>query len=297
MTLPVGGAVAPDGVRGYPIDMRSKAQSTQWPPPDMRSPSDDFVNVSQFGLGCYERFVAGEGEAWLHAALAAARFLVTAQQPDGSWQNLRPFLHTFPLRAPWRCGMAQGQAASLLVRAYLETDEAQFGETARVALGPLCRDSDRGGTSAPIEGGRWPEEYPTYPPSFVLNGALFAWWGMRDVGVGLGDQEAVAAFEAGVETLAANLHRFDTGGWSLYCLRRFPVAPIASSFYHVLHIHQLQAMQLLSPRPEVETIQRRWSDYLASRRLRSEALARKVLFRLVVPRNRLLGARLPWARF
>jgi hypothetical protein len=274
--------------------MRAKARSTALPA-YIRRPAADYVAVAQYGLGAYERFLAEDRETWLEAALAVGRFLVDTQEPDGSWLNQQSFLHTLPMRAPWRCAMAQGQGASLLVRLYAETGEEQFATRARAALEPLSRSSDAGGVAATLDGESWPEEYPTAPPSYVLNGAIFAWWGVRDVAVGLGEVAAAEAFEAAVETLAGNLERFDTGWWSLYCLRRFPVAPVASSFYQALHVSQLEAMNLLAPRPQFEAMRARWAAFLESPRLRRRAFATKVAFRLVVPRNRILGPHLPWS--
>jgi hypothetical protein len=294
--LPLGPAIDPQSVAGYPIDMRAKAQS-RWPAEATRSWAAEYVYVAQYGLGCYERFLAGDGEVWLDAALDVGRHLVARQHADGSWLQQEPFLHTFPLRVPWRSAMAQGQCASLLVRLHLEASDATFAEAALKGIEPMRRPSDQAGACAWLDGSPWPEEYTTEPPSFVLNGAIFAWWGLRDVGVGLGNAAAEEAFATGVSTLAANLHRFDTGWWSLYCLHEFPVRPISSSFYHVLHITQLEAMHALAPHPELEAVRQRWTRYLESPRLRRRALAEKVLFRLVVPRNRLIGNRLPWAHF
>jgi hypothetical protein len=192
--------------------------------------------------------------------------------------------------------MAQGEAASLLARLYLETGEEDFSDAARRALGPLSRPTEDGGVCALLAGAPWPEEYPTKRPSYVLNGAIFAWWGMRDVAVGLSDQGAREDFERGVDALADNLHRFDTGSWSLYCLYPHPVSPVASTFYHRLHINQLTAMQVLAPRETVAAARDRWLGYFESAAHRRRAMARKVLHRLVVPRNRVLGPRMPWTR-
>lgn len=296
LTLPLGPSLDPRAVRGYPIDMRVKAHLPQWPPEWVASLDGHYVPLVQFGIGCYERFLAGEGEVWLQTAAAVGRHLVAKQEDDGSWLNRDPFRHTFLLDAPWRCGMAQGQAASLLVRLFLTTDELAFADAARSALSPLARPREHNGVCALLDGAPWPEEYPTNPPSFVLNGAMFAWWGLRDVAVGLGDETAAVAFEAGVDALAANLWRFDTGHWSLYCLYPLPIQSIASSFYHALHISQLQAMNILAPRPEFTAMQKRWVTYFGSRRLRWVAFARKALFRLIIPRNRLLADRLPWTQ-
>jgi hypothetical protein len=294
MELPVGSHVDRDGVRGYPIDMRVKAQSVPWPPASLAAPDAPFVAVAQYGLGCYERWLAGEGEAWLEAARAVGNHLVQAQEQDGAWLNRFSFPHTFLLKAPWPCAMAQGEGASLLVRLYLETGESRYAEAACQAMEPFRHDSGSGGTRAFLEGDPWPEEYPTSPPSFVLNGAIFSWWGIRDVAVGLDDSRAAAEWSEGVNTLARHLEKFDTGWWSLYCLFPQPARPVASSFYHALHMAQLEAMNLLAPREAFQTTLRCWMTYSQSRACRSRALAGKVLYRIVIPRNRLLASRLPW---
>ena len=41
----------------------------------------------------------------------------------------------------------------------------------------------------------------------MLNGAFFALWGLHDVGVALGDEQAASELEEGVDVLAGELHR------------------------------------------------------------------------------------------
>ena len=119
LVLPRGPAAEPGSVRGYPIDFRVKAHSPSWPPDGMRSVPDGYVWLAQYGLGCYERYLAGEGERWFANTLRIGRYLVERQEPDGSWLNRYALRHTFPLKAPWRSAMAQGEAASLLAKTLL----------------------------------------------------------------------------------------------------------------------------------------------------------------------------------
>src|SRR4029077_6279457 len=133
---------------------------------------------------------------------------------------------------------------------HLETGDDRYADAARRALEPLGVDSSEGGVRALLDGRPWPEEYPTSPPSYVLNGAMFAIWGVRDVGLGLDDRAARETFDELVNTLAESLHRWDLGYWSRYDLSPHPTINVASSFYHNLHINQLRAMNLLAPRPQ-----------------------------------------------
>lgn len=293
--LPVGERFDAQAVRGYYIDMRVKANAPVWQWNDNRT----HVDAIQWGLGCFERYLAGEGDIWLDAARGHADELVESQHPDGpqagGFLHHRAFKHTFPLRPPWISAMAQGEAASLLVRIFHETGDERYAETAVRALLPLSVDSVDGGVRATLDGLPFPEEYPTQPPSFVLNGAIFTLWGAHDVGVALGEATARTTFEQGIDMLAKNLHRWDLGYWSRYDLFPHPVVNVASSFYHDLHINQLRAMHSLTRRPEFVQTAERWERYAASSLCSRRAFAHKALFRLLVPRNQKLAKRLPWS--
>lgn len=300
-TLPLGPRIDPIGVSGYPIDMRAKAADPQWPPAGLTPLTDQLhVDVIQWALGCYERHLAGEGDHWLGGALECGEHLMTIQERDGSriggWTHHFPYPHSLPLPAPWLSAMAQGQGASLLVRLHIQTGDQRFAEAAHQALKPFGVASEEGGVRAMLEGREFPEEYPTQPASLVLNGAIFALWGLRDVAAALSDSDSQTRFLDGAQTLALNLHRWDTGRWSLYDLFPHPIPNPASSFYHALHISQLEAMEMFAPHEEYRRVRDRFVAYAASARLRRLAFFNKCLYRVLVPRNRLLAHRLPWTR-
>ncbi len=294
--LPVGPQLEEGRVLGYPIDLRVKAYAIRRLDEEAVDPNMLHVWVTQYALGCYERWLAGEGTEWLEAALSAGRYLAKIQAPDGSWMHDVPFPHTFTLRPPWASAITQGQGASLLVRLHAESGEPSFARAAQLAVAPLWTPQTEGGVRGELGGLPWLEEYPTAPQSHVLNGAMFALWGLRDVALGLGDDEAGRRFEVGVESLAANLHRFDTGAWSLYSLYPHPIYNRASSFYHDLHVNQLTAMLQLAPRAEFESTRDRWAVYARSRSAQARAFAWKAAFRVLVPRNRFFARAAPWTR-
>ena len=146
---------------------------------------------------------------WLAGAIGAGDHLLAEQHVggvhDGAWLHRVEMPHTYELRPPWVSAMAQGEGASLLVRLYMATRDERYSEGARRALAAGRVPSRSGGASALLNGESFPEEYPTEPPSFVLNGAIFALWGSFDVGLGLGNSEASADFRARGEH-AGSLH-------------------------------------------------------------------------------------------
>ncbi len=300
---PVGSQIGTDSdLAGYYIDFRVKAETSVWPPPWI-VPFEEQIHVAtaQWGLGCYERYVAGEGDSWLEAARRAAEHLVEHQETGegphaGGWVHGVRMPHTYRLEPPWLSAMAQGEGASLLVRVHAATGEERYAEAAAAALKPMAIATEEGGVRAELDGGFFLEEYPTTPHSLVLNGGIFALWGYYDAGKALDDDHARKSFEAGVDALARNIHRWDTGSWSLYDLFPHPIANVASSAYHALHLTQLRAMQLIAPRPQFASTVERWEGYRRSRGHRARAFAHKVGFRLILPRNPLLAQRTPFLR-
>lgn len=296
---PVGSHIEPGAVHGYYVDLTVKTREPRWSARWPAFGTFPWVAVCQTGLGSFERHVAGEGEEWLVFARDVGDRLLASLAAggrlDGALVHTFDFPHTFPLRAPWVSAMAQGQAVSLFVRLARATGDERYAAAARRALGPLFVPSGEGGVHALIDGRPWPEEYPTQPPSCVLNGGIFAFWGLHDAAVGLDDGRAREAWEQGVETLAATIGRWDTGSWSRYDLFPHRVANVSSLAYHALHISQLRATDLIAPRRELRSAAERFERYAASRRAVAGAFARKALFRLAVPRDERLARHLPWA--
>jgi hypothetical protein len=161
--LPVGPHIDRAGVRGYPIDMRVKAEAPIGLPPRARDPRMLHVATCQYGLACWEHWLTDSDDAWLQSALAVGRFLVAIQEPDGSWMHHAPYPHTFSLAPPWASAIAQGQGASLLVRLHGHTGEDELAAAAQRALRPMLTPQSEGGVGGELDGRPWPEEYPTTP--------------------------------------------------------------------------------------------------------------------------------------
>lgn len=278
--------------RGYYIDLRVKAASPEtWPPAWLR-PGYGHVKLAQFGLGHFELYaVAGEDQGFEMARAVADHLLATQVQVDGSdrggWLHDYAFSFRAPLRPPWLSAMAQGQGASLLSRLFAETGDERYAEGAELALRPMRVSVARGGVLGSIDGVPFLEEYPTQPQSHVLNGGVFALWGVRDVALLAQVAETVDLHKELVAALVATIARWDTGRWSRYDL--FPRRPtnVASSFYHQLHISQLNVLHTLYGAREFGELARRFTSYQDRPALRYSAFAQKAAYRLVIPRRKI----------
>ena len=297
---PIGGHwTADENLGGYYIDFTLKTDHPSWPP-SWFAPRERQLHVAtaQWGFGCLERHLSGEGEAWLEAALGAGRHLLETQHHDGpqagGWLHLSDMPHTFRIKAPWISAIAQGEAASFLARLHRQTGDDAFAAGARAALRPMEVPVSDGGTLATLDGGPFVEEYPTTPASYVLNGALFAVWGYHDVGLALHDSGVSRRFGELTAVLERSLHRYDAGYWSRYDLYPHLIQNVASPAYHLLHIKQLQVMERLTGIAAFGRMADRFERYRASAACRRRAFAEKAAFRVAIPRNRRLAHRLPW---
>jgi hypothetical protein len=126
----------------------------------------------------------------------------------------------------------------------------------------------------------WFEEYIVTPPTHILNGFIWAAWGVYDYFLATGDASAQELFERAVHTMLHNLDRYDLGFWSLYEQSGTRLPMVASRFYHQLHIVQLRMMHRLTGEAEFARVADRWENYARSRSNRARALCYKSAFKL-----------------
>ncbi len=221
------------------------------------------VHIILYALGHLELYRRNKTGESLNRLLQSANWLVASQQPDGSW--LSPFgMPKFGLPGPWRSAMTQGMAISLLLRAREFTSDDHYTESAVRALAPFHQEVADGGVTSYHEAGPFYEEYPCRPHRHVLNGFLFAMWGLYDLVRFRDNHEARTLWRSGLGTIAHWLPRYDMGFWSLYHIPSPPPNP-ATVKYHRLHINQLAVMHELTGEVIFEEYRNRWQGYLDSR--------------------------------
>jgi hypothetical protein len=151
-------------------------------------------------------------------------------------------------------------------------------DTAVRAIEPFRHDVADNGVTTYHDVGPFYEEYPCKPPCHVLNGFIYAMWGLRDLAQQV-NADARQLWESGLKTLTAWLPRYDLGYWSLYHLPESPRNPTTVA-YHRLHINQLEVMYALTSEPIFKEYADRWRGYLAHRINALRTLPAKVMWKM-----------------
>lgn len=244
------------------------------------------IAISQYGLGNHTQYLQQRDQGSRRRFISVADWLVDNLEQNDSgvwvWNHHFDWEYRTPLIAPWYSGLAQGQGISLLVRAHKETGEARYMDTARKAFESFSKPTDQGGVShVDSDGDYWIEEYIVSPPTHILNGFIWASWGLYDYALATGDEHAHDLFQKAVCTIAKNLHLFDIGFWSLYEQSGTRLKMIASPFYHRLHVVQLDVLHQLTGKDIFADTSRQWEEYRQNGPKRYAALAYKALFKLL----------------
>lgn len=254
------------------------------------APRVNFTSIAQLGIGAWQ--LAKDEPRWLEVTSATANWLAGQLDDEGRLVVPWAMTHTYALEPPWISAMTQGEAVSLFLRAAPDDSSPQelFSAAARAVM-PLLDPSP---VVTQTQEGPVLEEYPTNPPSHVLNGWIFGLWGLYDFSI-MGAAGFVStdvakrvssAFDDGVSALASWLPRYDARGWSRYDLFPHPIVHVASPFYHRLHIEQLLATNQLAPDPRLEDMAARWERSARDPIAHAAAVSRKVAFRMIRPRRR-----------
>jgi heparosan-N-sulfate-glucuronate 5-epimerase len=243
------------------------------------------IAIAQYGLARFNAWCATGAAADRTAWITVADWLAREMRPNA--RGVRVWMHDFDwpyrvvLRAPWYSGLAQGNGLSMLVRAAKETGNASYADAAHMAFEPLMRSVDDGGVLVTDDQGDvWIEEYLVERPSHILNGFMWALWGVYDYAAWSRRSEAAQLWTRCANTLRRRVAEFDAGWWSLYEARDAGREMLASRYYHTLHITQLQVMYRLTGNEIFSQVATRFQSYLDRRSNRVHAFTRKAIFKL-----------------
>ena len=227
------------------------------------------VAVFQYGLGCWDLYLQTNENVYKKKFIDCAQWAIDIQNSDGSWNN---FFYNYPSE-PFGA-RAQGEGASLLIRAYNLSKDKYFLSAAYKALDFMLLSVDFGGTTKYVSQDIILLEF-THMPA-VLNGWIFSLMGLYDVAIATNDDKYMTYFERGLVSLKKYLPDFDCGYWSQYDIKN----KIASPFYHHLHIAQLKALYLLSEEEIFLEYANKWENEEKKSLYKNKAICVKAIQKL-----------------
>lgn len=244
--------------------------------PKIRRSDLRVTSLAFLGVGFFDNITLSTYDHMAHFYDAAEWFIHNQDLKSGGWPNpVKRSLNGFTeLKAGWLSAMGQGHAISVLARAYYHSGgDKRYLKSAALGLKPFRVNSNEGGVLAQfMEKYYWYEEYPTTPPSFVLNGFIYALLGLYDLNstaptnIGL---EAGQLFNQGMLSLKKMLLLYDTGSGTSYDLRHLSLgtAPnLARDDYHATHVSQLLLLSTIDSDPILMETAERWKGYMFGKR-------------------------------
>lgn len=241
---------------------------------------------SQYALGWFQLWQRNQDEVARDTFFMIADWLCetqTMEQGKGYW--LYHFdLDAYEVNAPWKSGLAQAQAVSVLCRAVKFARDAaaraRYEAALHVGFAGLIESVNAGGLLLTEGDDVWVEEVVAKRRVAILDGCMFALFGLRDYADLTETPEAQAVFEAGYRTILRYLPVFDMGYWSRADLYQAKPPMPASHFYHNLHVHQLRALHALTGEEAFSVYAEKWDGYQTSWINRKRALFAKIIFKI-----------------
>jgi hypothetical protein len=229
------------------------------------------VAIFQYGLGAYDLYFQTNDNKYLRKFLQCVDWSYGHQDELGRWNNFSHYSPEHPYGA-----MAQGEGASLLIRAYIQTGEEKYLDAAKKAIDFMLLPLDEGGTTKYEGDDAYLMEYTFL--EMVLNGSIFAWWGLYDFVIATNDGTIYKqALQRTLGTIVKILPKFRLSYWSLYSLDGL----IASPFYHKLHIAQMQAMFLLTKEQIFNDYAIRWEKQSNNALYKALAFTKKAIQKIL----------------
>lgn len=237
------------------------------------------ILLCQKALGHWDIWL-GQGSAEdRHKFLQIASWLTANQDAEGGWDtwNLASQCQDSQYRYS---AMTQGQALSVMARAHLLTRNDSFERASRSAMKLMCKPVQDGGVCWYEDGDVFLEEFPGASRETVLNGWIFALFGVYDYVLQFSDDNARSFHGDTSASLARRLDEYDAGFWSYY---NSGAKRLASPFYHRLHLSQLAALNQVLQEASLKLTLEAWTRYERNRFYKSRAVLVKGIQKLIEP--------------
>jgi len=276
----IGRIYSKDKIKGYYNDLTKKVNwhgefGKNGVPLNIKSNGDKVyfsITISQYALGNYDLYLLTNERKYYKQFKKSVDWLVNNQDVQGGWDISKVLGSKYS-------AMAQGEGTSVLLRAFKETKNKKYLNAAIKANELMLKSVDDGGTARYGKGKLYFEECIKEEPLLILNGWIFAIFGLFDILKIIKNEKYMDALHNTLKTLEEDIKKYDSGYWSYYdrC------GHLTSPFYHRLHIAQLEVLYDLFGIEIFNTMSKKWQTYLNNYFNKSRAIVKKVWQKIKEP--------------
>ena len=230
------------------------------------------ITIGQYGLAVYHTFLKSGSEKDKNRFMNVVNWFydnATIEGDSAFWITDVP-KPEYRIQNPWKSAFSQSRAISILLRGWQLTKDQKYFRMASAGLDAFEHDISEGGVVARKPGGfDFYEEYVASKPTRVLDGHMFALFGVYDMVRASGEDEksntrARSIFDIGIEGLKNWLPQYDLGYWVRYnqCeLENYPVDDPCTIGYLNLVTAQLDILSKISGEGALATYARKFRGY------------------------------------
>lgn len=242
------------------------------------------INIAQYGFMLHAEWIETGNIETLQLMKSCLKVLEEIKTENNDhcvwWHNETN--HRYNIKPPWASAMAQGELISFYLRMYQVTKDEGLLTTAKRTYEFMKVPVNEGGVRQIDNNGYvWLEEYPSEPPSFVLNGFIYAILGIYDLFRVTGSREIEEDLKSLLNTVKKHVHKFDAGYWSYYDLQKKEL--VRYYYQKNVHVPQLKVLHELTNDPIFLDYAKKWGAQITQ----LNYLFVKIMYR-VLPRLRKL---------
>ena len=221
------------------------------------------INISQYGFILLSEYNSNKSDSILTTLKELVNVLESLKSEDKYqaiwWHDFKNLRYNIP--APWASAMAQGEIISFYLRMYQITNDKNLLITSEKAANFLLDETHNKRVAIRDENGYlWLEEYPSTPPSYVLNGFVYALFGLVDLYRVKRGSKIKKAIDECFLTLSKNIHRFDAGYWSYYDLL---IKELVRYYYQKnVHVLELEVLYILTNDEVFNKYAKKWKKQI-----------------------------------
>lgn len=212
------------------------------------------ITIFQYGLGLYDLYLEKKDKNIFADFIKIADWAVKNLENNGMWDCMGK-LHDQAHQT--QSSMCQSEGVSVLLRAFIETNNNKYYICAKRAIDFMLIDVKKGGTTVYKDDEIIFQEYVSKYDLSVLNGWIFSIFGLYDFTLVNNDDIYINILKKSVNSMCKILKKYDRGFWSNYDLK----GTIASPAYHDLHVMQLRILYKIFGKKEFKEYADKWEKY------------------------------------